>query len=189
MATAQIPPEIGYELSKTFDLDIMPTTTGEFAAAVPTKLVNDIDELCTSAPSRHVIHLDGESYYVHCALDALVLPFLLDISSTFEIASESPISEETIKVHGSLEAIEVVPEEAVMSFGVRRTNKNSDENDITSEFVYRRFCPYTNAFLSKAEYKQWAVETEEATSILLAFDEAFALAQALTARSAPDSIQ
>jgi hypothetical protein len=189
MASAQIPPQLGEELSKTFDLDTLPTTTGEFAAAIPTKLMNDINELCTSAPSRHAIHLDSESYYVHCTLDTLVLPFLLDTSSTFEIASESPISGETVKVHGSLDAIDVVPEKAVMSFGVRKINKNSGESDITPEFVYRQFCPYTNAFLSKAEYKRWAVETKEATSMSLAFDEAFSLAQALIAHSAPDSIQ
>lgn len=183
-----IPSEISEELAKIFNLETEPTTTDEFAAAVPAELLGtsmDIDDLCSAESSRHNISVGDESYHVHCVLDTLILPFLLDTSGDFEIGSESPVSGTTIRIEGSLgtETIEVEPEDAVMSFGVSRTDGRPDDEDVTPEFFYSNFCPYVNAFVSEAEYDQWAANMTDVLSTAMAFNDGFALAQGLVARA------
>lgn len=177
----QIPSELREELAKTFSLATAPATTEEFAAALPTELVNSIDDLCVTESSRHKISVDDKSYHVNCVLDTIILPFLLNTSGDFEITSESPVSGTVIRINGSLgtETIEVTPKEAVMSFGVKRTSERPDDEEVTPRFVYSNFCPYVNAFVSEAEYNQWVAETTDVISTPMSFEDAFDLAQGL----------
>lgn len=177
--TTPIPEELQAELAKMFPLTTEPTTLAAFAAAVPTELGSSVEELCVSGTSRHEVHINDESYHVHCTLDALLLPFLVETGS-FEIRSKSPVSDSVINIDGSLESIAVDPADAVMSFGVARTRDRPQSNGLDPCCAYQQFCPYVNAFRSEAEYDHWTAETTDVISMPLSFDTAFALAQALS---------
>lgn len=173
-----IPSELQTHLATTFNLSTEPTTLAAFVAAVLPAFTLTAEELCIADASRHEVHIDDDIYYVHCALDTLLLPFCMETAHGFKIRSDSPVSDSVIRIDGSLNGIEVLPEDAVMSFGVARTDENP--NSIDPDAVHRHFCPYVNAFPSEAEYAYWATETKDVISIPLAFDSAFALAQALS---------
>lgn len=177
--TTRIPPELQAQLATTFDFSTEPPTLAAFAAAVPTEIATSVEELCVADASRHEVHIDDNVYHVHCALDTLLLPFFVETASGFEIRSASPVSDSVISIDGSLDGIEVDPEDAVMSFGVARTGEIPN-NGIDLDAVHRHFCPYVNAFRSEAEYDHWATETTDGISMPLSFDTAFALAQALS---------
>lgn len=152
------------------------------AVAADVGLTAGMETLCTTEMSRHQAMIDGETRYFHCVLDALVFPFLRDTDDSVTIRSESPISDTVVEIQAEQDSLTVDPLDAVMSFGVATDIDVPDAKDVDLSLGYEWFCPYTNAFPTEAEYKEWASQTD-AVSMAMPLDVARQLA-----RDIPDSV-
>ena len=165
-----------------------PATLGEWVDAT-TQLLRDrgvdvgVEAMYTVDRDRHEAKIGDDVQCFHCVLDTLLLPFVQDDSEVVEIRSRSPVSGDIIEMHVSRDGIDHTPEAAVMSFGVAADIEEPAYDAINPDLAYERFCPYVNAFTSKAEYEQWAQETPEAVTVGLPMDDAYALARNLGERS------
>lgn len=180
-----IPPELADKIQIAFGLNEPPATLGDWVDAT-CHLLDDADitvgfeDMCTADASRHEAQIGGEAHHFHCVLDTLLLPFVVEDQSTFDVRSRSPVSEQIVELTVSGDTVEVTPTEAVMSFGVAADVDIPPDGTIEPALAYTRLCPYINAFPSRAEYEQWASETTEAATMALSLADGFDLAQILT---------
>ena len=163
-------------------------TLGEWADAT-TQLLRDegvnvgVEAMYSVDRDRHEAKIGDGVQCFHCVLDTLLLPFVQDDSEVVNIRSRSPVSGDIIEMHVSRNSIDFASEAAVMSFGVAADGEKPTDDAIKPDLAYERFCPYVNAFISEAEYEQWAQETPEAVTMQLPMDDAYALARNLGERS------
>lgn len=166
-----------------------------------------VEDLCTANDSRHVARIDGDSWHYHCVLDTLFLPFLRPESTPVEIRSVSPTSDpggdtdgggdrdadgdgdrdadgdadggDVVVITASRGEVSVTPPEAVMSVGLADGIELADPTDVDATLGYTEFCPYVNAFPSRATYEQWDRDTPGATTMAVSFPTGVALAREL----------
>jgi len=113
----------------------------------------DADDLChTDEKTPHRGEIDGETYHFLCFYDAVVLSEIAD--SPVDIRTESPEGNVVEAQAGGDGGLEVVPSEAVFSFGVSDDDLPS-YGDPTHEDVYSAVCPYVRAFADRQEYERW----------------------------------
>lgn len=165
----ELPPTVAEQLQTAFGLPGPPRTleewvTGTFAVADETELTVSMDTLCTADRSRHRASIDGDTHYFHCVLDALVVPFLLDLDEPVLIRSESPASRTTVEIHAGQDTLAVEPADAVMSFGVATGLDAPSPEEFDLSLAHERFCPYANAFPTETEYERWAARTDAVTT-------------------------
>ena len=175
-----IPPAVADPLQTAFALRKTPTTLGEWvtitsAVAGDVGLTVGMETLCTTKTSRHQATIDDETRYFHCVLDALIVPFLRDTDDSVTIRSESSISDTVVEIEAGQDLLPVDPPDAVMSFGVATDVDVPDAKDVDLSFGYEWFCPYSNAFPTEAEYKEWASQTD-AVTMAISLDVAHQLA-------------
>lgn len=180
-----IPPELADKFQTAFGLTEPPATIGDGFYAT-SHLLDDADitvgfeDMCTADESRHEARIDSEIQHFHCVLDTLLLPFVVENQSTFDVRSHSPVSDEIIELTVSGDTVKVTPTEAVMSFGVATDVDIPADNVLKPKVAYTRLCPYINAFSSQGEYEEWASNTPEAVTMALSLSDGFELAQILT---------
>jgi len=86
----------------------------------------------------------------------------------FDPHHETDTSQSAVTVAG--DGVVSAPEGAVLSFGVERS-VDAPDGPVTPETMYGRFCRYSRAFASRAEYEQWAAATPEVVSDVQPLDE------------------
>lgn len=165
----EIPPDVAEQLQTAFALPRPPTTLGEWvtvtsAVAEEIGLTVSMNTLCTAETSRHQAKIEGETQHFYCVLDALVVPFLLDIDEPISIRSESPVSETIVEIRAGQDTLTVDPADAVMSFGTATDLDAPTTEEFDLSLAHERFCPYANAFPTEAEYDEWAAQTDAITT-------------------------
>lgn len=131
-----------------------------------------IRDMRSSTPTRHrVTILSGLSLHVHCALDALLLPFLLGgedvaVESVPPGTPASPISFQILR--GRLFD---APEGVLVTIPLQRNMGSLRES----------FCPYSNIFPDSVAYEDWASSVDVPTQAL-PLSEALGLARDLVAQ-------
>jgi len=85
----ELPPAVAEQLQTAFGLPESPTTLGEWVT-ITSDVADEIgltnmDALCADETSRHQATIESETQHFYCVLDALVVPFLLDIDEPISI--------------------------------------------------------------------------------------------------------
>lgn len=166
----RIPAELSEQVQKVYSLhagsDIR--TLGKLTDAFAREARSpQPDGLISKAATRHLVRMGSETFYTHCFIDGLMLPFALQ-GQKVEIQSTSPESDEPITAVVTAEAAEFSPQSTVVSFGVARKVDGS---------LQACLCPYLNAFASRSEYECWAEANPQAVTIALSLPDAFAFAR------------
>ncbi|WP_336023104.1 organomercurial lyase [Halobellus salinisoli] len=182
MKTAELPETVAENISRFYGESI--ESFDGMVAAIRNVVEGDgiaIDELChVGGETPHYAKTDGETYYFRCFYDGIALAHLVD--KPVEIRTEAP-------TNGSIEMrmspqgdIDVIPSDAVMSFGVA-TDTDVPPGDVpTAQEIYEAVCPYVKAFHTRADYERWS-EDVAATTIGIPLEAGVPIAAALTATS------
>ncbi len=102
----------------------------------------------------HRFQVKDASMRTWCAWDTLFIPLLID--ETAAIESESPISDETVRVTVSPEGVkEVIPATAVVSVVV--LDPDNGQADSVEE-IWSQFCHQVYFFTSREEAEKWAAD-------------------------------
>lgn len=143
-------------------------TLGELAAAIPTERgAPRVEDLVSENPTCHEVSVQEHTFYTHCFLEALMLPFVLG-GEPVEVHSTSPEGGGKVTALATEEGVEAAPPEAVVSFDASRA---------AGEEIHATLFPYLNAFPSQKEYERWAQSMTEAVTVALSVEDAFALGQ------------
>lgn len=179
----EIPPPLSENLQTAFRLDDRPAVLGELFEFIVGSLLEDsalqLADLCSAEATRHEAHIGDDVQHFHCVLDALIFPFVVDGHGPVEIISVSPLDDSRVEILASQEAVEITPDDAVMSLGVETDVEKPATDVFSPELWYNRFCPYVNAFRSRDRYEQWAREVTEAETMPLPIEEGLVLAKTL----------
>lgn len=181
----ELPRPVAERFRRAFGMDDAPATFGVWADATARTLDRagftlDVDAMCLTEESPHKIHVDGDQYHVRCVLDTLLVPFLFE-TLTVEVCTRSPVSGTDVEVTVTHEDILVVPDSAVMSFGIAADTPPLSERGGPLAAGPELFCPYIVAFADEREYERWD-ETADAVTTPLTLSEGYGLAGLLADR-------
>lgn len=169
-----IPDELAHRLRQVFRLSKLPHTLDDLAAFTQADLGPFTEgvaaKLISTAPTRHQVRMDEETFYTHCVMDAFILPALRDRPA--EIISSDPETGDQVRLRitseGFVEDCAALAE-ATISFGVAREGAGS---------VYTVACPFINIFALRANYEKWTHAHPEALTLAMPLEDAVALARA-----------
>lgn len=179
----EIPANVGEKLRIAHRLEERPRTLTEWGRAIGEVVRReDIDveltALCTTEQSPHVARFGGTTQHFACVQDAFIVPAVVTDVETVEIRTKSPVSGDPIDVTVTGAEIESDPDAAVMSVGVAADISDPPADADSPAIAYGKICPYGHAFVSRAEYEQWA-ETVDAVTMVAPLEDAFQLARAI----------
>ncbi|MBI4216312.1 MAG: alkylmercury lyase family protein [Chloroflexi bacterium] len=160
-------PRFSKRIQQVFGLEAAPLTLDDLTFAISDKVaVGDIEvaNLFAGSPTRHEVDFQGEVKHTHCALDALMLPFLTGRDIT--LRSECPHCGDVVAVKGTRSGFRPSRPKAVLSLGVALEGTGQAQ---------REACPYINLFPSPRHYREWAAVTGGALTIMLSLKEAHRL--------------
>lgn len=162
---ALLPAELARRFRDLRNLDVEPRTLGDLFARGRSQ-APQVEHLFSSEPTRHEVIAGTRRGYTHCAMDAFLLPFLLD--EAVDLRSASPQSGIVIEARLSVDGLQISHPDAVMSYGV------ACEGDGPAQTVA---CPFINLFPSEAEYELWSSAHPEAMTVAILAQDAFVFAQ------------
>jgi hypothetical protein len=122
----------------------------------------ELADMYQSEPTRHAVHVDDRVEHVPCVMDAMIVALALD-ERPVEIVSQPPTGGETVEFFVDDGTVTVVPESAVVSFGIAADDAEAaDLNDIreilNEDPAVPRTCTLINAFPDSDEYERWATD-------------------------------
>lgn len=129
------------------------------------------DDLYTEDPTRHEVRVNDRIRYSPCILDALTAA-VLEAQNPVTVRSVDPVTGAPVTFSVADETVEVVPEDAVITFGIASTVPDLESSDESifawmlradTSSVGDAFCQHINAFESAETYEQWAAETSAKT--------------------------
>lgn len=177
-----VPTALGEQLQVALGLDERPETLGDWIEAMASVADRDgvevdVNALCTTDESPHRATVDGRVRYYRCVQDPIVLPFLADDVDAVTVETESPAGGDPIELTVTETEIQSEPPDVVLSLGVAADVEEPPSNVPSPILAYERFCPYVNAFHSRAEYEEWAGDVTAVTMPITVTD-AFEVARA-----------
>lgn len=175
---APLPPDVRQHASQFFgrEIETLAALAGEIREVAGG---NDgrnggsfaIDDLChVETETPHRATTADETYHFKCFYDGIVLAHLTD--EPVKIRTESPTGELIEMTASPNGTIDVIPSDAVMSFGIA----TSVGADPTAEMV---MCPYVKAFPTREAYAYWA-EGSDGTTVGMSLTDGVVFAAALT---------
>lgn len=157
-------PEFSKRVQEVLGLTSAPASVDDLKDALRERVVAgslDVEPFFSERETPHQVEFEGEVRHTHCALDALLLPFLTGRRIT--LRSGCPHCGETVTVEASPMGFHSSHPEAVLSLGVSREGKGS---------VQENACPFINLFPSGEHYRAWAAARDDALTVMLSVDEA-----------------
>ncbi len=154
-------------IQDVFGLKTAPLTLDDLKSTLSERLTGggvEVEDLFAPRETRHEVEFAGEVRHTHCALDALMLPFLTGQEVT--LRSQCPHCDHTVTVEATRSDFRSSPPEAVLSLGVSREGTGPAQ---------QYACPFINLFPSREHYEAWATDTSEALIIMLSLSQAFSL--------------
>ncbi len=158
-------PLFSRRVQEVFGLETAPLTLDDLGSSLKEWLAGSgAEALFAPGETRHRVEFASGVRYTYCALDALVLPFL--IGQQVIIRSECPHCTDPSVVKATGSGFYPSPPGVVLSLGVSREGTGS---------VQQNACPYINLFPSKGHYQVWAADTSEALVVMLSLSKAFGM--------------
>ena len=171
-----LPPDFADHLAAVSNLETPPETMAEYWSRFADQLaVSDQtiepEDLYTEDPTRHEVHIDDHIRYSPCILDALGAA-VMEAQNPVTVRSVDPMTRKPVMFTVEDEAVDVTPEDAVITFGIAATIPElEDSNETIFSWMLQAekpnltntFCQYINAFESADTCDQWAAETDGKT--------------------------
>ncbi len=160
-------PLFAKRIQEVFGLETLPLTLDDLGSSLGKRLAGGgvkAEDLLAPGETRYRVEFAGGVRYTYCALDALMLPFL--VGQRVIIRSECPHCTDPSVVKATDSGFYPSPPGVVLSLGVSREGTGS---------VQQEACPYINLFPSKGHYQVWAADTKEALVVMLSLSQAFSL--------------
>jgi len=157
----ELPPAMGAAIAEFYGVETV-RTAADWLDALDAGLDTagerpiDVDDLCTTDESPHVLETDAGTQAYQCVFDPMIVPFLTDEAAT--VRSRCPVTDEEVVFDIAEGDIHARPESAVLSLGIDPTA--TPDPPYSPEETYGTFCPYGNVFASRDAYEQWADDTE-----------------------------
>ena len=180
-----IPEELGGLAATAYGMETTPETLGDWAedlrmwAGDQGILPLELEDLCHTSASHHVLELDGETHHFACVIDPLMVPGVIDYEELV-VRSASPLEGAEIEIRIEAGEIKVTPSTAVLSLGAAHSIEQLDGDEFAPEEAYTQLCAYGNAFPNRTTYEVWAEATPEAATMAISMVEGVELARALT---------
>jgi len=171
-----LPPDFANHLAAVSNLETPLETMGDYWARFAEQLAasdHTIEpaDLYTENPTRHEVRVNGQIWYSPCILDALGAA-VMETQDPVPVRSVDPVTRTPIMFTVRNGAVDVTPEDAVITFGVAASIPELEDSDETifswmlqakTPSLTNTFCQYINAFESEDTYEQWAAETDGKT--------------------------
>ncbi|MGH3466390.1 MAG: organomercurial lyase [Thermocrispum sp.] len=127
----------------------------------------------TYNPTAHQMTIDGADMWAWCAMDTLI--FTIVLGKPTAIASTSPGSDETVRLHADPDGIlDATPADAVITWP-RRDSAAADMSSTTA--IWGSFCHHSFFFGNRANAEEWAAGRDDID--ILSLDDGFAVAREL----------
>lgn len=174
----ELPTDFADHAATLLNLDSPPATFEECWTAMSEQysaadLAVEFDDLYSSEPTRHEVHVDERVRYTYCALDGLMAA-VMAAQETVTVRSIDPVSARPVTVTVSDDVVDVSPETAVLCFGLDLSPADVEAagslaawslQDDKAE-IRESVCQYTNAFENEATYEEWAAQSDSLTAPL-----------------------
>lgn len=171
-----LPPDFADHLAAVSNLETSPETMGDYWARFAEQLAASDQtiepaDLYTEDPTRHEVRVNGQVRYSPCVLDALGAA-VMETQDPVTVRSVDPVTRTPITFTVDDGAVDVTPEDAVITFGIAATIPELEDSDETifswmlraeTPTLTKTFCQYINAFESVDTYEQWAAGTDGKT--------------------------
>ena len=171
-----LPPDFADHLAAVSNFETPPETMGDYWARFAEQLAAsdqtiEPEDLYTENPTRHEARVNGQIRYSPCILDALGAAVMED-QDPVTVRSVDPVTGTPVTFTVDDGAVDVTPENAVITFGIAATIPELEDSDETifswmlqaeTPTLTDTFCQYINAFESAETYEQWTTETNGKT--------------------------
>lgn len=187
-ADRTVPDDLADRIQTAFGFDEPPATFAEWADRMvetfEASLDRDLqpDDLCAVDSSNHAALIGDDVRYYRCALDAVIVGWLVDEPVT--VRSEPPTSATVVRIVFDDDGVAIEPPGSVMAFGIDDDVRPPD-GPVSLESMYGTLCPHGHVFPSADDYDAWARDTAAVTTAVPVAD-GVAIAQALLNRAGLD---
>lgn len=172
----ELPPDFADHLAAVSNLESPPETMEDYWELFAEQLAAsdqtiEPEDLYTEDPTRHKVRVNGQVRYSPCVLDALGAA-VMEAQNPVTVHSVDPITRTPVAFTVDDGTVDVIPEDAIITFGIAATVPELEDSDETifswmlqaeMRNLTNAFCQYINAFESEETYEQWAAETDGET--------------------------